>query len=87
MWPLIMKEVIYSFLSLSKNKIALQFGTSKFTLSDADSKLKNIIKERYFENKIFLEYFTLLVESVNEGILVIFGEAINISNFPYKTIE
>jgi hypothetical protein len=28
-----------------------------------------------------------LFESVNEGILVIFGEAINISNFPYKTIE
>lgn len=70
-----------------KNKIALQFGTTKLTLSDADSKLKNIIKERYFENKIFLEYFTLSVESVNEGILVIFGEVINISNFPYKTIE
>jgi len=72
---------------LSKNKIALQFGTSKLMLSDTDSKLQEYYLKNAILKRIFLEYFTILFESVNEGILVIFGEAINISNFPYKTIE
>lgn len=56
-------------------------------LPDADSKLQEYYLKNAILKRIFLEYFTILFESVNEGILVIFGEAINISNFPYKTIE